>query len=301
MNSTPSGSSDLRDPAAPPQRLTVVVPTFNRPEALKRLLQHLDRQVGGPFETIVVDDGGARPAEPVCAAFGDWVRCVRQPNQGPAAARNTGASAVDDGLICFTDDDCRPSPDWARRLAEAQGGVAMRMVGGRVENALTGNPYAAASQSISNYLTRYYEHSASSLGFFPTNNVCIRAEDFRRLGGFDTAFPLAAGEDRDFCMRWRAAGGELVYCAGAVLGHAHDMNLRRFLRQQANYGRGARRLHRIIADRPVPGRRFEKLGFYAGLLAHPLRSGGLRGVWRAALVAFGQGAFFWGYLTAGRA
>lgn len=287
----------LRVTEVTPPPVRIVVPTYNRPDRLRRLLAHLARQTAGPYPTIVVDDGGAAPAAPVCAEFGAWVTCLRQSNAGPATARNAGvAAAPEDALICFTDDDCEPDPDWVRTLTAAQAGAEMRMVGGRVENVLTANPYAAASQAISSYIYDFYDRTDSTLRFFTSNNLCVRAADFRRLGGFDAAFPFAAGEDRDLGIRWREAGGTLVYCPAAVVGHAHDMTFAKFLRQQANYGRGARVLHGLMAKRAPAGGRFERLGFYAGMLSYPLRQSGRKRVAQSALIAVSQVALVWGYL-----
>jgi cellulose synthase/poly-beta-1,6-N-acetylglucosamine synthase-like glycosyltransferase len=61
-----------------PERLSVVVPTYNRPELLARVLAGLEDQTWprDRFEVIVVDDGGEQPAAPVvdagCAAAGRW-------------------------------------------------------------------------------------------------------------------------------------------------------------------------------------------------------------------------------------
>lgn len=290
-------------PVLDSSRVRILVPTYNRPEKLRELLGYLERQIGGPYPTIVVDDGGSAAAGPVCAEFGPWVSCLRQENQGPAAARNFGAAAApDDAIICFTDDDCRPAPDWVKTLVEAQGGVAMRMVGGRVDNALPENPFSSASQAISSYLYEYYESGESDLRFFSSNNFCVLARDYRALGGFDTSFPMAAGEDRDFSIRWSGAGGALEYCPHAVIGHAHDLSFKRFMRQQANYGRAARKLHSDIAREEDDRRRFEKLGFYYGMLAYPFRQGGPRQIpyasLQAGLIAVSQVSLVLGYLNA---
>ena len=71
-------------------KTAVVVPTYDRPEPLARCLAALVRLDPAPDVIVVVDDGGRRPAAPVCARFGDRVRVIRQRNAGPGAARNAG-------------------------------------------------------------------------------------------------------------------------------------------------------------------------------------------------------------------
>jgi GT2 family glycosyltransferase len=279
----------------------VVVPSYNRPERLRDCLDALlvlDWPGNWPgFEIVVVDDGSTEPLAPVCAAFGTRVRCVRQANCGPAAARNAGVRATDAEFVAFTDDDCRPRSGWLTALVAAHGGVETRLVGGRVENGLRHNPYSAASQSLCDYLYAYFGAASGEAPFFTSNNMGCARERFERLGGFDETFPLAAGEDRDFGLRWRSGGGELVLAPEAVVEHGHALDLRRFWRQHANYGRGARHLHRQLDRRGDRRPRIESLRFYIGLIAHPLRGDGRARLAQSALMALSQAAMIQGYLA----
>lgn len=279
-----------------PMKTAVVVPTHDRPERLRDCLGALMRLDPAPDTIIVVDDAGARPAAPVCATFGERVRCLAlKRNGGPAKARNHGVRATDARLIALTDDDCMPRPDWLGMLAAAQGGVAGRMVGGHVRNALPGNVYAAASQSLCDYLYAAGGNDGGDTAFFTTNNLAFDRDLFDRIGGFDESFPRAAGEDRDLGQRWRDAGGALVHAPQAVVDHAHHMDFRGFWRQQSNYGRGARHLQARMNARRAAGPRFSSPGFYARLVTHPLRDGQPRPVARSALLGLAQLATAWGY------
>jgi GT2 family glycosyltransferase len=279
-------------------RIAIVVPSHARPEALRACLEALARQEGGPYRTYVVDDGSPEGLAPLCAAY-PWVTCLRQENAGPAAARNAGArAALRDGadFLCFTDDDCRPHPEWVRGLAARQGGDPRRLVGGRVLNLLDDNAYAAASQSLCDYLYAYFGAEEGRAAFFTSNNLGCAAAGFAALNGFDSTFPLAAAEDRDFCLRWQEEVGTLAYAPGAVVDHAHPLTLGRFWRQHANYGRGARHLHRTLAARGAPHPRREPVGFYAGLLLYPLRDGQGFPLHRTALMGLSQVAMVAGYM-----
>lgn len=281
----------------PSADVAVIVPSFNRPERLRGCLGALMALQGPAPEIVVVDDGSTQPLAPVCAEFGTRVRCLRQRNRGPAAARNAGVRATGAGFVAFTDDDCRPRPDWLARLTAAHRADAARLVGGRVENALDDNPYAAASQSLCDYLYEYFGAAAGEAPFFTSNNMGCDRATFERLGGFDESFPLAAAEDRDFGLRWRAAGGTLHYALAAVVAHGHALDFRRFWRQHANYGRGARHLHRQLDRRSDARPRREAARFYLGLVAYPLRGAGRAGFAQSALMALSQAAMIHGYLA----
>ena len=273
----------------------VVIPSYARPERLRGCLEALMGDPAADFSVVVVDDGSPEPLAPVCAAFGERVRCLRQENRGPAAARNAGVAASGADFVAFTDDDCLPEAGWVGALRAAWAGEERRLVGGRVENALPGNRYSSASQALCDYLYRYFGAETGDAPFFTSNNMgCSRAR-FERLGGFDERFPLAAGEDRDFGMRWRDAGGELRFAAGALVGHRHELGPLGFWRQHAAYGRGARCLHRRLDARGDERPRREPLGFYLGLLAEPVRAGGPRRLAESALLALSQVAMIVGY------
>lgn len=279
----------------------VVIPSYNRPDRLRSCLEALTRLDGPAPEIIVVDDGSETPLAPVCAEFGERVTCIRQCNAGPAAARNAGARAAEAPFVAFTDDDCRARPGWLTALRAAQNGDPKALVGGHVENALAGNVYAAASQSLCDYLYGYFDAAGGASPFFTSNNIGCDRKAFLDLGGFDDTFPLAAAEDRDFGLRWRAAGGALTFAPDAVIDHAHPLTLRRFLRQHANYGRGAHHLHAVMDARGDERPKREALGFYLGLLAHPLRAREAAWPAQTALMGLSQAAMIWGYAAEGRA
>ncbi|WP_375263248.1 glycosyltransferase [Palleronia sp.] len=282
--------------------ITVVVPSYNRPERLQGCLQALMAQrEAGQYEVVVVDDGSATPLAPVCAEFGPLVRCLRQTNAGPAAARNAGAAAAHGRFLAFTDDDCRPQPLWLASLLAAQENRPERLVGGRVVNGLRDNPYAESSQMLCDYLYEYFGASSDGMPFFTSNNMGCNAASFAEIGGFDETFPLAAAEDRDFGLRWGEAGGSLTYAPDAVVDHFHALTMPRYWRQHANYGRGARHLHRRLDSRHSDRPKREPLQFYMGLVLHPLRRLGMRGLSQSALMALSQIAMVRGYASERRA
>ena len=91
----------------------MVLPTYNRPEFLKRAIRSVLNQTFGDFELIVVDDASAEDPRPVVDAFhDDRVRLIRHlENRGNAAARNTAIAAARGRFLAFLDDDDEWAPD----------------------------------------------------------------------------------------------------------------------------------------------------------------------------------------------
>jgi len=120
------------------------------------------------------------------------------------------------------------------------------------------------------------------------------------MGGFDTSFPLAAAEDREFCDRLRRQGRRLLYVRDAVVAHAHPLTFGGFLRQHFNYGRGAFQFHCIRARRDQAPIQVEPVSFYVDLLRLPLtlkrRTVRLMGLVFLSQVANAVG-FYFGKLT----
>lgn len=293
----------MRDASAPKAAIpkaAIIVPSYNRPEQLRRCLGALLAQDHPSFEVIVVDDGSSPPLAGVCAPFAPRVRYIRQDNAGPAAARNTGAASSKAAFIALTDDDCLPRPDWLATLQAAHGGDDARLVGGRVENGLPADRFAAASQSLCDFLYDYFGASSGKMPFFTSNNMGLGRAAFEKLGGFDKTFPLAAAEDREFGLRWREEGGESLYVPNAVIDHFHAMTLRKFWRQHSNYGAGAYHLHRVLDARRSDQPKHEPLRFYLDLLTWPVRQRGLRGTGQMVLMGLSQVAMVNGFARAAR-
>ena len=126
---------------------------------------------------------------------------------------------------------------------------------------------SVASQLIADFLVERSRGPARHLSFAPTNNLACRSALLAELP-FDESYPLAAGEDRDWCARLVEAGYTLVFEERARVVHATD-GQGAFWRRNYNYGRGAQRFR--SAHRAV-GRR-EPVGFYAALVREGFRRG----------------------------
>ena len=255
--------------------LSVVIPTYSRIPHIRECVRALagsdypkDR-----YEVIVVDDGSPDPASPHLEGVhpGLNLRCLRQQQSGPATARNLGLIHASGDLVAFTDDDCKPRPEWLPALAQAHEAHPEAGFSGPVRNGVQNSVAAETSQILIDYCIRYFDLPTTGRGFFTSNNMGFPRKQLVDLGGFSTSFPLAAAEDRDVCARWTDAGYGFIFVERAVVDHFHDLNVRRFVRQQFNYGRGAWYFQRARAKRNGDGVRVEPVRFYSGMLGAAFR------------------------------
>ncbi|WP_175667016.1 glycosyltransferase family 2 protein [Burkholderia multivorans] len=208
---------NMRDTQLPPV-VSVVVPTYRRPDLLERCLDALCVQVFDPttYEIIVVDDdpaGSARPVVDACRARMTDVPAIRYlsapDTQGPAGARNVGWRSARGALIAFTDDDTIPDPTRLRHgaaalLAEPSAAAAA----GRIEVPLRPRPTD-------------YERDAAGLAHaeFATANCFVRRAALERVGGFDERFTRAWREDADLMFALREHAGPIVEVEDARIVH----------------------------------------------------------------------------------
>ena len=250
---------------------SIIIPTYNRPQQLARCLMSIAKldYPREQFEVVVVNDGGEHLDSNQIDQFSSLINfhLLLQPNQGPATARNTGASAANGTILAFTDDDCEPAPDWLTILEKGLGEETAVAVGGKTINAYPENVFSTASQLLIDYLYDYYNLPTGT--FFTSNNFAVPKKLFLEAGGFDTTMPLAAGEDREFCDRWRYLGYTLRFVPDAVVQHRHWLTARKYWRQHFSYGKGAFQFHQIRAERKQAPVKVEPASFYIKLMSYP--------------------------------
>lgn len=192
--------------------ITVVVPTYNRPDYLRSCLESLAHQTmpPGDYEVVVVDDGSAPPAEEVVRSrlSGTEVawRYVRANHRGPAAARNLGIKQAKGEIVAFIDDDCVADRLWLHGLLAPFSDPRVGAVEGAVLPMGEPQPFDRFVQNISG--RRYL-----------TANMAYRRDVFHEIGLFDEGYPAAGSEDLDIAFRHLEAGRKVEFRRDAVVYH----------------------------------------------------------------------------------
>jgi GT2 family glycosyltransferase len=217
-------------------RISVVVPTFHRPELLRRCLDAWIAQTIDPevFEIVVVDDGNDDCVRALVLGIAEWIRAPQisylRPlhGHGPAAARNRGWRAAKGALIAFTDDDVIPTPDWLIRGARAfENNRHWIALSGRV---LVPLPDGSRRPTDHERMTQGLERAE-----FVTANAFVWRAALEAVHGFDEQFTRAWREDSDLQFRLLAHGAAVGHCPEACVVHpVRDEAWGVCLRQQRN-------------------------------------------------------------------
>lgn len=214
---------------------TVVVPVYNVGQSLVRLLDALLQQTVAPDEVILVDDGSTDGSGETAQAwnrehFALKLSVIHQANQGPASARNHGAQEGAGEVVVFIDSDCIPMRDWLEKMTAPFADDAVVGVQGAYQ--CSQKEWIARFSQLE--IEERYERMKRSdtVDFIGTYSAAYRRNIFIGMGGFDTRFPMASGEDADFSFRLASQGLRLVFEPGAVVFHAHPNTLGRYLWQK---------------------------------------------------------------------
>ncbi len=93
--------------------VSVVLPTYERPDRLRRAIQSVLWQRYPRWELIVVDDGGVPDSRAIVDEVNDpRIRWTRIDHRGVSAARNAALASAAGELIAYLDDDNLMDPEW---------------------------------------------------------------------------------------------------------------------------------------------------------------------------------------------
>jgi glycosyltransferase involved in cell wall biosynthesis len=259
--------------------MTVVVPTRGRAAYLEVTLDSLRRQrTRTAHELLVVDDGATDATPEVAERFG--ARLVRHGEQRSLnAARNSGIRAAVADLIAFVDDDVLVPPGWVDALVEgAARHPDAEAFGGPIRARFEGRVPRGCGREDPPITTLDLGPSDIEAEMVWGANFAVRRSAVERIGDFDETLDRGHGDEEEWLMRLRAAGGRIVYLAEAGLDHrrsAGDSGLGSLARAAYHRGRGARSSDLRRGDAPALA---SELRILAGCGWHTVRRACPQGV-----------------------
>ena len=235
--------------------ISIIVPCYNAPQFLLRLLAELPRQTypHDLIEVVIVDDASTQPLSHIVAKMSDSFTDFRrlylvqhERNRGRAAARNSGILNSTGELLLFNDVDDFPDPDFIERI------VARHLAEPRI--AVRGNirvlPEICAQSAFLRYRDSRFlgsrknqqgkfklDYNNLSPCFFATSGSSVMRADLLAVGYFDERFTGYGGEDEEMGFRLFRSGVRIVFEEQAHIWDGDDTTtLERTCMRYRNYG-----------------------------------------------------------------
>lgn len=202
--------------------VSIVIPNRDDAATVGRSIEAALASRWDDLEVIVVDDASGDDS---VARIGRLpCRLIRlDRHRGAAAARNAGARAARGEILFFTDADCI--------LREDSVAIACATLEREGRSVAVGGTYAPLAEDM-RFFSRFqsvFVHFAETRrahdpDYLAAHALALRAEDFRRSGGFcDTFLPII--EDVEFSHRLRRRGYRLVMNPALQVGHVFGLSL----------------------------------------------------------------------------
>jgi len=207
--------------------ISLVVLTYNWPQALERVLESVAAQSRLPDEVIVADDGSREDTRALVARIARNFPCriahVWHEDLGfrAARARNLGIAAARGDYVILIDGDMLLHPQFiadherlavpghalqGSRLNASESETQRLLAGGRARFSPLMPGRFPPHRAIRSLLLARWKARSSSGGRIFSCNMSAWREDLLRLNGFDERFEGYGGEDQELAKRLRHAG-----------------------------------------------------------------------------------------------
>jgi glycosyltransferase involved in cell wall biosynthesis len=227
-------------------RLTLLVTTYERPDALARVLETVAWQTVPPNEVLIADDGSGAPTRTVIDSFArhaaspvihSW-----QPHEGfrVCRSRNRALARANGDYVVQIDGDMLLHPEfiadhrWAARPRSFVQGTRILLSEAATRDALASGPrvlepldagmpglrraYAVRSRRLS----RLFMHAANAFIAVKGCNQGYWLADALHVNGYDEAMTGWGSEDKEFAARLEHAGlRRRTVLFGAIAWHLH--------------------------------------------------------------------------------
>lgn len=246
------------------QSVTVVVPTFNRGEALRTTLNALLASTSDGLEfveIIVVDDGSAVPAGSLVNSMTVprlfSLRSIRQRNSGPGAARNTGFREAKGDIVIFVDDDIIAPPSLLHQHLRAHGCRPQSVICGlstlirpRLPTAL----YGFISALLGEGATAPSEEQFLRVDIPASGHISVERGMFDPVSAvYSDNLSTPAAEEFELAYRLQQSGIRILLAPRIVAWHDQRLDLGSVCRQQYKHALGtAEVLKKYPATRGLP-------------------------------------------------
>jgi glucosyl-dolichyl phosphate glucuronosyltransferase len=189
---------------------SIIICTYNRASYLSCLLNSLSEQTfpSDKFEIVLVNDGSTDNSDEIIRQyqnkFSHLKYIQKHSNTGLASAANDGILSATSEILLFTDDDCKPSPDWVQNMVHIL--TKFPIVCGQI---LTEeHPYLSLARNIAEYHPFLLNRNHGYLMTIAGANMGFQRKVFDEVGMFQAG---CATPDMEFFLRTLAAGYQVKF------------------------------------------------------------------------------------------
>jgi hypothetical protein len=193
--------------------VSVIIPAYRAAESIAATLDSVFAQTWQDYEVIVVNDGSpdSEEMEKALEPYRERITYLRQENQGPGGARNTGIRMARGRYVALLDSDDMWDPEHlAAQVAVLEADPSIDMV---YADARIIGDVPEAGRTVMEFCPSVGEVTFERLVTREcTVHICVsvcRREALLRAGLFDPAF--RGTEDIDMWMRIARLGGRIAY------------------------------------------------------------------------------------------
>lgn len=180
-------------------KVTVVIPTCDRPIELHAALTSVYAQTFQDIESFVVDNGREPVPATLRTQFPHAVFLRIPPRSGPAVARNWGAMHACGDYIAFLDDDDVWPSNYLTHMSRHLDETADTLVAAPNRDLQSGRTIATPVPIPPGQPLRHWRAMA-----YMGSNMLVRRDAFWSVGGFSSR--LITGEDRGLVIDLHLAG-----------------------------------------------------------------------------------------------
>jgi len=178
--------------------VSVIIPTYNRKNLLKRALNSVSSQTFVPQEIIVVDDGSSDGTKDWVLERFPYVRYIYQDNSGVSSARNAGIKEAKGSWIAFLDSDDEWMPDKLEKQERAINDSKEAWLCHTNEVWVRNSVRVNQMKKHQKYGGYVFENCLDICRISPSS-VLIKKEVFKMVGLFDESLKVC--EDYDLWLR----------------------------------------------------------------------------------------------------
>lgn len=194
---------------------SIIIPVYNRGRLVCETLESVLGQRFKDYEIIVVDDGSTDDTSDILSEFEGQIHLIKQNNQGPEVARNTGASIATGDYLVFLDSDDLLMP-WALEVyAKSINHFQQpKLIIGLIQNFFEENDInnKLPVSELNIFCTDFLDYYSKDRGVRTSASVIvIKHETFVLLGGFRQSCPKTFhADDLDFLLRAGTCGRTIL-------------------------------------------------------------------------------------------